>query len=149
MRVVFRTTGMILVCLLTAASVAQSAHKASSVCSLQGKVAEGTHRDVVVSGLYSQGLENTTLTDSACSARSTWVEFDLKSENNEAELQNSVRSSGQTRVVFEGEFYGPPLPDLKLPERLRKAFRPRWGHLGCCQTKLIVHAIREVKAAPD
>ena len=51
-------------------------------------------------------------------------------------------------MVFEGEFYGPPLPDPNLPESIKKSYHGAWGHLGCCRTKLIVHAIHEVKAAP-
>jgi hypothetical protein len=51
-------------------------------------------------------------------------------------------------VLVEGEFYGPPLPDPKLPENIRRAYHGRWGHLGCCRTKLVVHAILEVGTAP-
>jgi len=62
---------------------------------------------------------------------------------------NGERSSGEVRSkslardrVFEGALYGPPLPDPKLPDAIRKVYHPGWGHLGAFQTKLDVHTIR-------
>ena len=116
----------------------------STLCALQTKVSEGTHTRVRTSGVYFDRLERRTIEDPKCAERATWVEFDLSSQENEAALRQSVNSTGTAKVVFEGDFYGPPQPDPKLPESMRKAFRPRWGHLGCCQTKLVVHSIKEV-----
>jgi len=56
--------------------------------------------------------------------------------------------SKRAYVVLEGEFYGPPLPDPKLPEPIRKSYHPGWGHLAAFKTKLVVHTIRDVKAVP-
>jgi hypothetical protein len=30
-------------------------------------------------------------------------------------------------VVFEGEFYGPRVPDPNLPDAIRKNYHPAWG----------------------
>jgi hypothetical protein len=51
-------------------------------------------------------------------------------------------------VVVEGEFYGPPLADPKLPEAVKKDYHPGWGHLAAFKTKLVVHVIHDVKPAP-
>jgi len=72
----------------------------------------------------------------------------LQTKRNDNKLRKPLEHSQRVYLVTEGEFYGPPLPDPKLPEALQKGFLPHWGHLGCCRTKLVVHAIREVKAAP-
>jgi hypothetical protein len=55
--------------------------------------------------------------------------------------------SRQACVVVQGEFYGPPLPDPKLPEAIPKNYHPGWGHLGAFHTKLVVHAIKSVQPA--
>src|SRR6266576_3015450 len=46
---------------------------------------------------------------------------------------NGERSSGEVRSkslardqVFEGALYGPPLPDPKLPDAIRKVYHPGW-----------------------
>jgi hypothetical protein len=120
-------------------------------CSLQKKVAQGEHIHARISGVYSVGPESSTLDDPACpvaSYQSTWVEFDLKTKHNNKKLKELLEHSQRVYLVTEGDFYGPPLPDPKLPETLQKGFPPHWGHLACCRTKLVVHAIREVKAVP-
>jgi hypothetical protein len=144
MRLSLLTMGAVVFCLTTGFCFAQTRNEASSLCSLRGKVAEGTHVSVRVSGTYSQDAENRTLTDSACATQYTWIEFKLKTTENEIALQNSLGSSRQARVVFEGDFYGPPKPDPKLPDALRKAVQPSWGPLSCCETRLVVYRIREV-----
>jgi hypothetical protein len=87
------------------------------------------------------------LEDAACPKESTWVELDLKSDHNRQNLSEIFDRSRRAYVGFEGEFYGPPLADPKLPEAIRKSYHPGWGHLAAFKTKLVVHAIREVKAA--
>jgi hypothetical protein len=72
----------------------------------------------------------------------------LKSQQNKDNLRGLLAGSRQAYVVLEGEFYGPPLPDPKLPEAVRKQYRPGWGHLAAFKTKLVVHTIREAKAIP-
>jgi hypothetical protein len=122
-----------------------------SLCSLQNKVAQGEHIHVRTSGVYSVGPENSTLVDPTCPVapyQSTWVEFDLKTKRNDKKLKDLLEHSQKVYLATEGDLYGPPLPDPKLPETLQKGFPPHWGHLGCCRTKLVVHVIREVALAP-
>lgn len=139
---------LIAICFSTGTSLPQSKRNVSSLCDPQEKAAEGEHMPLVVSGIYSQGLDLGPLDDPACLTQSTWVELALKSNHNKEKLRKLLDQSGRAYVVFEGEFYGPPLPDPKLPEAIRKNYHPGWGHLGAFKTKLVVSAIREVKPAP-
>ncbi len=118
------------------------------MCSLQQKAAEGSHEAVQVSGIFSAGPERGTLEDAACPNEATWVELDLRSGHNKKKLRKMLHRSGRAYVVVEGEFYGPGISDPKLPEAIRKSYHPGWGHLAAFKTKLVVHALREVKAAP-
>ena len=136
-----------------AKSVAQSAVpqrdlKAASLCVLQKQVAEGKHETVRVSGMYGPGLDHSVLEDPSCPAEGTWIELDLRSEHNKQELRRLLNHSRRAYVVVEGEFYGSPLPDPKLPEAILKSYHPGWGHLAAFKTKLVVHALRDVKPAP-
>jgi hypothetical protein len=143
--------GAIAICFVAGTSFAQAGHKMSSLCRLQEGIGQGEHISVRVSGAYSVGPENSTLDDSACPVvpyQSTWVEFDLQTNRNDKKLRKLLEHSQRVYLVSEGEFYGPPLPDPKLPEELQKGFPGHWGHLGCCRTKFVVHVIREVKATP-
>jgi hypothetical protein len=151
MRLPLRTIGAIVMCFAAGMCLAQTQLQTSSLCNLQEKVGQGEHTKVRVSGVYSRGLENSTLDDPACPVvpyQSTWVDLALQSKQNQKKLDQLLDKSGRASVVFEGEFYGSPLPDPKLPESLQKGFPPHWGHLGCCRTKLVVHVIREVTVAP-
>lgn len=119
----------------------------ASLCDLQRTVKQGEQLHIRVSGIYSDGFEMGVLTDSACPSEHTWVELDLQSITNKAKLRSMLDRTGQANVVFEGEFYGPGLPDPKLPESIKKSYQPGWGHLGAFRTKLIVHTIQSVKRA--
>ena len=146
-----RMGAAITICFVATTCLAQTARKTSSLCSLQEKVAQGEHMNVRVSGVYSVGPENSTLDDPECPVapyQSTWVEFDLQMKRNDKKLRKLLEHSQRVYLVSEGEFYGPPLPDPKMPESLQKTFRAHWGHLGCCRTKLVVHVIWDVKAVP-
>jgi hypothetical protein len=137
-------------CIITGTCLAQTGHE-MSLCTLQKTVAQGEQIHVRISGVYSVGPENSTLDDPACPVtpyQSTWVEFDLKTKRNDKKLKGLLEHSQAVYLATEGELYGPPLPDPKLPETLQKGFPPHWGHLGCCRTKLVVHVIRGVKAVP-
>jgi len=124
--------------------------QAASLCSLQQKIGAGDHESVRVSGRYGPGLDRTVLEEPSCSGEGTWVELELQSNQNKEKLRKMLGHSRQAYVVVEGEFYGPPLPDPKLPEAIRKSYHPGWGHLAAFKTKLVVHAIRDVQpAAPD
>jgi hypothetical protein len=103
---------------------------------------------VLVSGVFSEGLDRGTLEDNRCPKEATWVELALRSQQNKDKLRKALEHSRRANVVFEGEFYGPPVPDPKLPEAIRKQYHPGWGHLAAFKTKLVVHEIRSVEAAP-
>ena len=152
MRSCFRWAGMAAICLVASACFAQS-KQAQPLCGLQAKTIEGSHTNVIVSGIYKGGMGDSgpamgTLSDSACPEETAWIEIALKSSTNRKKLNAILSKSDGAHVVFEGQFYGPPVPDPKLPEALRKNSHPGWGHLGAFKTKLVVHAIREVAIAP-
>jgi hypothetical protein len=84
------------------------------------------------------------------------VDFDLKNRRRWTTL---VRMTNKTNhkghvvgsvdpvlVVFEGEFYGPPKPDPKLPDNIRGVYHPGWD--SGAMTKIVVHEIVSVKNAP-
>jgi hypothetical protein len=145
-----RQTGIILLTILGGhlALFAQSELPITSLCSIAKSATEGSHNTVRVSGVYGPSLDQSVLEDSSCPADSSWVELDLRSHQNKAKLRKLLDRSRQAYVVVEGEFYGPPLPDPKLPEAIRKNYHPGWGHLGAFRTKLVVHAIKAVQPAP-
>lgn len=150
---VFQTIGTMTVYLVAGTCFGQSKLAHISLCALQGKVAEGDHMSVTVSGVYEGGLGDSgpalgTLEDSACLKETAWIEIALESPKNREKLNKILDKSGRAYVVFEGEFYGPPVPDPKLPEAIRKDYHPGWGHLAAFKTKLVVHAIRDVAVAP-
>jgi len=128
------------------------------LCELQTKVVQGEHRPVRVEGIYLAGLEGQYLVTSGCSGWSTSIEFELKSHHlwkqlvemsNETNRKKHVSGdSDAVLVVFEGEFYGPQVPDPKLPEAIRKNYHPGWDHNNASMTKLVVHAIQSVKPLP-
>ena len=144
--------------LMAVQGVAQSNLPASSLCELQTKVAQGEHRTVRVEGVYLTGGEGQYLVTSGCSGRSTSIEFDLKSHHlwkrlvqmsNRTNTQKHVFGAGDAvLVVFEGEFYGPQVPDPKLPEAIRKNYHAGWDHNNASMTKLVVEAIRSVEPLP-
>lgn len=142
---------LIAICLCAPTSFAQlpsGNQKAESLCILQKNVVQGKHRTVHISGLYGPGLNHTVLEAPSCSAEGTWAELDLHSGRNKERLRKLLDKSRRAFVVVEGEFYGPPLPDPNLPEAIRKNFYPGWGHLAAFKTKIVVHAIVEVKPLP-
>jgi hypothetical protein len=150
---VYKAIGMMVACLVAGNCFGQSKLAHVPLCGLEEKVPEGSHVHVRVSGVYEGGLGDTgpamgTLHDSACPKETTWVEIALQSSTNRKKLNTTLDMSGKAYVVFEGDFYGPPVPDPKLPEGLRKYSHPGWGHLGAFKTKLVVHEIRDVTIAP-
>ncbi len=150
MRVASCAAGLIAICFVAGVSYAQS-KTSVSLCSLKEGVADGEHISVRASGMYSVGLENSTLEDPACPFvpyGATWVDFDLSTKRNDKKLRTLLEHSGQVYLSVEGDLYGRPLPDPNLPEAIRKSYQPNWGHLNCCSTKLVVHVIRDVKAPP-
>ncbi len=139
------------------ASQTPSASRLIPLCTLQTTVAQGEHRTVRVQGVYLAGLEGQYLVTSGCSGRSTAVEFALKSHrlwrrllrmSNRTNSREHVFGSGDpVLVVFEGEFYGPRVPDPKLPEAFRKNYHPAWDS-NASMTKLVVHSILSVEPLP-
>ena len=147
----FRIFLALIICLTAALRSAITGPRMSSLCNLQKTVAAGEHSIVRISGIYTKRLETSELDDPACAVvpyGSTWVELSLESQQNQKKLSQLLEKSGRASVVFDGEFYGSPLPDPKLPSGLQNGFPPHWGHLNCCLTKIVVHAIREVTSAP-
>ncbi len=137
-------------CLVMGTCPAQTG-QSTSLCTLQEKVAPGEHIHVLVSGIYRVGPESSALDDPMCPItpyQSTWVEFELETKRNNGKLKKLLKQSQRVYLAAEGEFYGSPLPDPKLSEKLQSGFPPHWGHLGCCRTKLVVHVINEVKSLP-
>ena len=102
--------------------------------------------NVRVSGVYGPGLDHTVLSDGECPSVSTWVELALRSHKNGEKLRKLLDRSRQARVVVEGEFYGPPLPDPRLPDAIKNHYHPGWGHLAAFPTKLVVYRIDSVTA---
>ncbi len=129
-----------------------------SLCLLQNQIVQGEHHRVQVEGVYLAGLEGQYLVTSGCLGRSTDVEFELTSRHlwkrlvkisNRTSTRKNVHGDGDAvLVVFEGEFYGPMVPDPKLPEAIRKNYHPGWNHNNASMTKLIVHQILDVKPLP-
>src|SRR5690348_4433918 len=153
LRKCFRFVGIATICLAASSCFAQS-KQAQSLCGLQAKTTEGSHMSVIVSGIYKGGMGDSgpamgTLSDSACPEETAWIEILLKSSTNRKKLNAILSKSDGAHVVFEGEFYGPPVPDPKLPEAIRKNSHPGWGHLGAFKTKLVVHAIRDAASLPQ
>jgi hypothetical protein len=138
--------------------VAQTQLEDSSLCDLQVQVAQGEHRTVRVEGVFLAGLEGNAFVNTGCSGRSTYVEFELKSQQHKKRFWRLVDKTNRRKhligdgdavlVIFEGEFYGPPVPDPKMPANVRKFYHPSWGMYGEGMTKLVVYSIQSVKALP-
>jgi hypothetical protein len=145
--------------LMAAPALAQSFSDSQTVplCELQTKLVQGEHRSVQVEGVYLSGIEGPPyLVTSGCSGRSTAIEFKLRTRrlwkqlvrlsNRTNTKRHSLGDGDPVLVVFEGEFYGPPVPDSKLPERFRKNYHPGWD--SNASTKMVVHAIVSVQPLP-
>jgi hypothetical protein len=153
----------VLLCLgqMSAHLVAQTPSRLqlSPLCELQTTVAQGVHRTVRVEGVYLAGIESQYLVTSDCSGRSTSIEFDLKSHrlwkqlvemSNRMNTKKHVSGDGDAvLVVFEGEFYGPQVPNPKLSEAIRNNYHPGWDSQNASMTKLVVHAILTVEPLPS
>ena len=113
---------------------------------LAERTAEGRHLNVRVSGVC-EGEKKSEAGGPACPAQVTRVKLNYVRDRNEKKLFSLDDRSCPAYVVFEGEFYGPPLPDTKLPEALLKAYHPGWDYES--RTKLVVHVIRSVRPAPS
>ena len=158
-----RITSYCVCLLLTVLSTSQlsaqnlSTLEPTSLCDLQMKIPQGEHRTVRVEGVYLAGIEAQYLIQTGCFDRSTSVEFSLKSRrlvrqlvrlsNKSNARKHIIGSSDPVIVVFEGDFYGPRLPDPKLPDWIRRADKGMWDYGGSF-TKLIVTAIDSVKPLP-
>ena len=152
-RIILRSTGLLSICLIAGTCFGQPKQALTSLCSLQGKVAQGDHLSVKVSGVYQGGMGDSgpamgVLEDSSCPDQNAWVEIMLQSKLNRKKLSGLLDRAGRAYVVFEGDLYGPPLPDPKLPDDIRKLYHPGWGHLGAFKTTLVVHTISDVAVAP-
>jgi hypothetical protein len=129
-------------------SILQANEKVMSLCVLQEKAMEGDSVEAIVAGVFFDGIDVGPLEDTACPANATWVELALQTDRNRRKLRSLLERYKQAYVVFEGEFYGHPVPDPKLPDAIREVYHPGWGHLAAFRTKLVVHSIRSVSRAP-
>jgi hypothetical protein len=150
MRLSLGTIAVLSICFAGRTCSAQTV-KTTSLCTLQENIAPGHHLHVRIAGIFTSGPESSTLDYPACQIapyHDTWVDFDLRTERNDKKLKKLLEHSQRVYLEAEGEFYGPPLPDPKLPEALQQGSPPHWGHLGSCRTRLVVYAIIEVRALP-
>jgi hypothetical protein len=152
-KIVPHIIGLLSICLVAGTGFCQTNPPHTSLCDLQSTVAAGEHVTVTLSGEYLGGLGDSgrgmgVLEDSSCPAQYAWVEIESQSKLNRKKLHGLLDRANRAYVVFEGDLYGPPLPDPKLPDALRKASNPGWGHLGAFKIKLVVHTIRSVAIAP-
>jgi hypothetical protein len=98
-------------------------------------------------------MEGEYLLSEKCAKQRIVIQFALKSRKNWQKLRYVVSKSNEAnhtsgegdpvRVIFEGEFFGPPEPDSHLSEPIRKAYHPGWD--SNAMTKLIVYSIQSVK----
>jgi hypothetical protein len=157
MRKLFCIFELLFSVLLIRQSVAEQKMPVSSLCKLQMQVMQGKHQSVLVEGVYLSGVNGASyLINPECSITSTYVDFDLKTHKNFKKLQKLLDSGKRGGVIgdagapvlvlFEGEFYGPPIPDPKLPEWVRKIYHPTWDNDNF--TKLVVRSIRNVQLLP-
>jgi hypothetical protein len=91
-------TGLLTLCFVASNSLAQTVApqagtNTASLCVLQKKVAEGEYETARVSGLYGPGLDRTVLEDVGCPSESTWVELDLRSQENKKKLRKQLDRS--------------------------------------------------------
>ena len=118
-----------------------------SICKL-ADVSMGNHQTVRIAAVAEAGADMGVLTDPSCPSRQpVWFELALKSRRNRTELAKQIETSGKATVLLSGELYGPPEPDPKLPESIRKNYHPGWGHLGAFPMKLMVFRIELVARA--
>jgi hypothetical protein len=129
-----------------------------SLCDLQKNLVQGERRNVRVEGVYLSGLEGQYLVTADCWGRSTDIEFELKTHHlwkrlvaltNRTNTKRGVSGNGDpVLVTFEGEAYGPPVPDPKLPDAIRKNYHPGWDSMNTSMTKMVVQEILSVKPLP-
>jgi hypothetical protein len=157
MRNVLSVFCLFAICFVAKQDYAQARLPVSSLCDLQVQVAQGEHRPVQVEGVFLSGLEGQDLVNAGCSGRSTYIEFALNTHQHWKRLERLSNKTNKRKhwfgdgdavlVIFKGEFYGPQIPDPKLPYRIRKIYHPGWGNADE-MTKLVVYSILSVKALP-
>jgi len=111
----------------------------------------GSHRKVLVSGIYYEGLEDRIFSDPQCKEENNdaWVDFHLRSQANRKRLEELLTESSRAYVVLECELYGPPIQDPSVPEGLKQLFTRSWGRLGGgYRMKLVVRSIKSVNPVP-
>ncbi len=118
--------------------------KARGVCNLP-ELAQGAHQRMRIAAVAEAGTDTGVLWDASCpSIQPLWFELSLRSERNRKKFHDEIEKTGKAAVILSGELYGPPLPDSKVPEPIRKNYRGGWGHLGSFPMKLVVFNIESV-----
>jgi hypothetical protein len=157
MRLKFQIFTLITALLIARSAVGQSHAGRSSLCQLQADAKEGEHQEVLVQGVLLAGMEGDYLVVAHCSGRTTMLDFGQVQDHKKLDhMWNMVDKPNIARkvhgdgapvlVVFEGEFFGPPAPDQRLPAPIKKIYHPGWD--GNATTKLVVHAVRSFKKLP-
>ncbi len=132
----------------------------SVFCVALSTIGAGEGVPLAVTGVYEVSPESRAFfnpADPTCEGRvqpATWVEFATAGESN-AELGRLLESSQRAWVTFEGILEGPGLvapddPSVPFAAALsaRKANR-RYGHMNLFRTRLIVNAVRDVRAVSE
>jgi hypothetical protein len=121
--------------------------KPQSLCEI-ANVSMDNHQSVRVAAVAEAGADMAVLSDPGCPSRQpVWFELALKSRRNRTELAKQIERSGKAVVILSGDLYGPPEPDPKLPDSIRKNYHPGWGHFGAFPMKLVVFRIESVAPA--
>jgi hypothetical protein len=137
--------GLFAVGLTANCALAQLAQPPFSLCELQTKIVQGEHQSVRVEGVFLPGVDGQgALVAAGCDGRSTRIEFELQTRDGWQKLTRMSDKLGEVLVVFTGEFFGPPVPEPKLPDAIRKNYHPGWDYNS--MTKLVVHTILSVSA---
>jgi len=129
------------------------------LCDALESVREGQRLPIVVSGIYTVGLEHRVFFDPAepeCATEiqpATWVEFAPGAELPPS-LTALLAESGRAFVTFCGELFGPGMvgpDDRSLPLYAAFANRVgarRYGHFQAFRTKLVVSEVVAAQPVP-
>jgi len=149
--------GLIVTLAIAQNGISQALLNRSSLCELQANAKAGDRQEVEVEGVLLAGLEGAYLVVGHCSGRATMLDFaEVQDHKKLDRMWRMVDRTNTARgvygdgepilVVFEGEFYGPPIPDQRLPEPIKRIYYPGWDNNAT--TKLVVRAVRSFKALP-
>jgi hypothetical protein len=157
MRYKSQSFALITFLVMAQSGMGQSHLDRSSLCKLQANAREGERQEVQVEGVLLAGLEGAYLVVAHCSGQATMLDFEQVKDHKKLDRMwrmvdrpNSARGvhgdGAPVLVVFEGEFYGPPVPDQRLPGPIKKVYYPGWDNNAT--TKLVVYRVLSVRELP-